>query len=164
MAIDMAGGAGRLEMEIAIQWNDGYTENLFAFANNINTVDGGTHLSGFRSALTRTLNRQAKNLSLLKNENEGLSSDDMREGLTAVISVRLPQPQFEGQTKGKLNSDIKGLVEAFINEKLAGYFDKRTSVARKIIAKAIEAMRAREAARKARELVRRKGAEPSCRS
>ncbi len=157
-ARDIPDGAGRLEMEIAIQWNDGYTENLFAFANNINTVDGGTHLSGFRSALTRTLNRQAKNLGLLKNESEGLSSDDMREGLTAVISVRLPQPQFEGQTKGKLNSDIKGLVEAFINEKLAGYFDKRTSVARKIIAKAIEAMRAREAARKARELVRRKGA------
>jgi DNA gyrase subunit B len=149
---------GALEMEIAIQYNDGYTENLFCFANTINTVDGGTHLSGFRSALTRTINRCAKQLNLLKDDDEGLSQDDVREGLTAVISVRLPQPQFEGQTKGKLNSDIKGLVEAFLNEKLGAYFDKNPSVARKIIAKSIEAMRAREAARKARELVRRKGA------
>jgi DNA gyrase subunit B len=155
---NLGGKAGTLEMEIAIQYNDGYTENIFCFANTINTVDGGTHLSGFRSALTRTINRYAKQLNLLKNENEGLSTDDVREGLTAVISVRLPQPQFEGQTKGKLNSDIKGLVEAFLNEKLSAYFDKNTSVARKIIAKSIEAMRAREAARKARELVRRKGA------
>jgi len=150
--------AGTLEMEIAIQYNDGYAENIFCFANTINTVDGGTHLSGFRSALTRTINRYAKQLNLLKNDNEGLSTDDVREGLTAVISVRLPQPQFEGQTKGKLNSDIKGLVEAFLNEQLGAYLDKNTSVARKIIAKSIEAMRAREAARKARELVRRKGA------
>jgi DNA gyrase subunit B len=157
-ARDLGPKAGRLEMEIAIQYNDGYTENLFSFANNINTVDGGTHLSGFRSSLTRTLNRYAKQLNLVKNGNEGLSTDDVREGLTAVISVRLPQPQFEGQTKGKLNSDIKGLVEAFINENLSAYFDKNSSVARKIISKSIEAMRAREAARKARELVRRKGA------
>ncbi|MFQ5778333.1 MAG: DNA topoisomerase (ATP-hydrolyzing) subunit B [Terriglobia bacterium] len=153
-----AGKAATLEMEIAIQYNDGYTENVFCFANTINTVDGGTHLSGFRSALTRTINRYARQLNLLRHENEALSTDDVREGLTAVISVRLPQPQFEGQTKGKLNSDIKGLVEAFINEKLTAYLDKRTPVARKIIAKSIEAMRAREAARKARELVRRKGA------
>jgi len=149
---------GTLEIEIAIQYNDGYTENLFCFANTINTVDGGTHLSGFRAALTRTINRCAKQLNLLKGEDEGLSQDDVREGLTAVISVRLPQPQFEGQTKGKLNSDIKGLVEAFVNEKLGGYLEKNPSVGRKIIAKSIEAMRAREAARKARELVRRKGA------
>ncbi|MDA2912902.1 DNA topoisomerase (ATP-hydrolyzing) subunit B [Acidobacteriia bacterium AH_259_A11_L15] len=156
----MGGKAGTLEMEVAIQYNDGYTENVFAFANTINTVDGGTHLSGFRSALTRMLNRYAKSLGLLKEKDEsagGLSQDDVREGLTAVVSVRLPQPQFEGQTKGKLNSDIKGLVEAFLNERLSGYFDKRPAVARKIIAKSIEAMRAREAARKARELVRRKG-------
>jgi len=151
-------GQGTLEMEIAVQYNDGYTENVFCFANTINTVDGGTHLSGFRSALTRTINRFAKTLNLTKDESEGLAQDDVREGLTAVISVRLPQPQFEGQTKGKLNSDIKGLVEAFLNEQLSAYFDKNTSVARKTIAKCIEAMRAREAARKARELVRRKGA------
>ncbi len=151
-------GQGTLEMEIAVQYNDGYTENVFCFANTINTVDGGTHLSGFRSALTRTINRYAKTLNLTKDEEEGLAQDDVREGLTAVISVRLPQPQFEGQTKGKLNSDIKGLVEAFLNEQLSAYFDKNTPVARKIIAKSIEAMRAREAARKARELVRRKGA------
>ncbi|MFQ5696322.1 MAG: toprim domain-containing protein, partial [Terriglobia bacterium] len=150
--------AGVLEIEVAIQYNDGYTENIFSFANTINTVDGGTHLSGFRSALTRTINRCGRSLNLLKNENESLSTDDVREGLTAVISVRLPQPQFEGQTKGKLNSDIKGVVESFLNEKLAGYLEKSTSTARKIIAKSIEAMRAREAARKARELVRRKGA------
>ena len=159
---NMGGKAGTLELEIGIQYNDGYTENLFTFANTINTVDGGTHLSGFRSALTRTLNRYAKSLGLVKEDKggevEGLSQDDVREGLTAVVSVRLPQPQFEGQTKGKLNSDIKGLVEAFLNEKLSAYFDKNPSVARKIIAKSIEAMRAREAARKARELVRRKGA------
>jgi DNA gyrase subunit B len=157
-ARDLGHKQGTLEMEIAVQYNDGYTENLFTFANTINTVDGGTHLSGFRSALTRTINRFARSLNLLKDESEGLSTDDVREGLTAVVSVRLPQPQFEGQTKGKLNSDIKGMVEAFVNEKLAAYFDKNPSVARKIIAKCIEAMRAREAARKARELVRRKGA------
>ncbi|MFQ5927349.1 MAG: DNA gyrase subunit B, partial [Terriglobia bacterium] len=150
--------AGTLEMECAIQYNDSYAENVFSFANTINTVDGGTHLSGFRSALTRTINRYANQLGLLKNEPDALSSDDVREGLTAVISVRLPQPQFEGQTKGKLNSDIKGYVEAFLNETLAATFDRNPSLARKTIAKAVEAMRAREAARKARELVRRKGA------
>ncbi len=149
---------GTLELEFAIQYNDSYAENVFSFANTINTVDGGTHLSGFRSALTRTINRCATQLALLKNEPDALSADDVREGLTAVISVRLPQPQFEGQTKGKLNSDIKGHVEAFVNEKLSACFDHNPSLARKIIAKAIDAMRAREAARKARELVRRKGA------
>ena len=149
---------GTLELEFAIQYNDTYAENVFSFANTINTVDGGTHLSGFRSALTRTINRYAMQLALLRNEPDALSSDDVREGLTAVISVRLPQPQFEGQTKGKLNSDIKGHVEAFVNEKLSAYFDRNPSLAREIIAKAIDAMRAREAARKARELLRRKGA------
>jgi DNA gyrase subunit B len=150
--------AGTLEMECALQYNDSYAENVFSFANTINTVDGGSHLSGFRSALTRTINRYAEQLGLLKNEPDALGADDVREGLTAVISVRLPQPQFEGQTKGKLNSDIKGYVEAFVNEKLAAYFDKNPAVARKIIGKSVEAMRAREAARRARELVRRKGA------
>jgi DNA gyrase subunit B len=145
-------------LEVAIQYNDGYTENVFSFANNINTIDGGTHLSGFRSALTRSINNYGQGAGLFKDMKENLTGDDVREGLVAVISVKLPQPQFEGQTKGKLNSDIKGLVETFVNEKLAGFFDTNPSVARKIISKAIEAARAREAARKARDLTRRKGA------
>ena len=147
-----------LTLELAIQYNDTYTENVFSFANNINTVDGGTHLSGFRSALTRTINNYGQNAGLFKDLKENLTGDDVREGLVAVVSVKLPQPQFEGQTKGKLNSDIKGLVETFINEKLTDYFEKNASVAKKVISKAIEAARAREAARKARDLTRRKGA------
>jgi DNA gyrase subunit B len=147
-----------LILEIAIQYNDTYTENVFSFANNINTIDGGTHLSGFRSALTRTINNYGQAAGLFKDMKENLTGDDVREGLVAVVSVKLPQPQFEGQTKGKLNSDIKGLVEAFINERLNDFFEKNPSVARKIIGKAIEAARAREAARKARDLTRRKGA------
>lgn len=147
-----------VRLEVAIQYNDGYAENVFSFANNINTVDGGTHLSGFRSALTRSINSYGQASGLFKDHKENLSGDDVREGLSAVISVKLPQPQFEGQTKGKLNSDIKGLVEAFINEHLADYLEKTPAVARKIILKAVEAARAREAARKARELTRRKGA------
>ena len=147
-----------IRLEVAIQYNDGYAENVFSFANNINTVDGGTHLSGFRSALTRSINSYGQGSGLFKDLKENLSGDDVREGLSAVISVKLPQPQFEGQTKGKLNSDIKGLVEAFINEHLADYLEKTPAVARKIILKAVEAARAREAARKARELTRRKGA------
>jgi DNA gyrase subunit B len=145
-------------MEIAIQYNDSYTETVFSFANNINTVDGGTHLSGFRSALTRSINNYGTAAGLFRDVKENLSGDDVREGLVAVISVKLPQPQFEGQTKGKLNSDIKGLIEAFINEKLTEAFEKTPTVARRIIQKAIEAARAREAARKARDLTRRKGA------
>ncbi len=147
-----------VRLEVAIQYNDGYAENVFSFANNINTVDGGTHLSGFRSALTRSINSYGQATGLFRDLKENLSGDDVREGLSAVISVKLPQPQFEGQTKGKLNSDIKGLVEAFINEHLADYLEKTPPVARKIILKAVEAARAREAARKARELTRRKGA------
>ncbi|MFN8005566.1 MAG: DNA topoisomerase (ATP-hydrolyzing) subunit B [Terriglobia bacterium] len=147
-----------LTLEAAIQYNDAYTENVFSFANNINTIDGGTHLSGFRSALTRTINNYGQSTGLFKDLKENLTGDDVREGLVAVISVKLPQPQFEGQTKGKLNSDIKGPVETFINEKLTDHFEKNPSVARKIISKAIEAARAREAARKARDLTRRKGA------
>ncbi|HZQ91478.1 MAG TPA: DNA topoisomerase (ATP-hydrolyzing) subunit B [Terriglobales bacterium] len=148
----------QVAMEIALQYNDGYSENVFSFANNINTVDGGTHLSGFRTALTRTINYAGKQLGSFKDEKETLTGDDVREGLVAVVSVKLPQPQFEGQTKGKLNSDIAGVVQAFVNERLGAYFEQNPPVARKIINKAIEAARAREAARKARDLTRRKGA------
>ena len=158
--IYMEGKRDTVEMEIALQYNDGYTENVFAFANTINTVDGGTHLSGFRSALTRSINNFASAAGMLKEQKDEvtITGDDVREGLVAVVSVRLPQPQFEGQTKGKLNSDIKGQVEQLINERLGEYFDKHTTVARRIIGKCIEAARAREAARKARELTRRKSA------
>ncbi len=149
---------GTITMEVALQYNDGYSENVFSFANNINTVDGGTHLSGFRSALTRTINAFGQSAGLFKDVKENLSGDDVREGLTAVVSVKVPQPQFEGQTKGKLNSDIAGFMTQFVNEKLGEYFDKNSAVGRKIVGKAIEASRAREAARKARDLTRRKGA------
>jgi DNA gyrase subunit B len=149
---------GKVSMEIAFQYNDGYSETLFSFANNINTVDGGTHLSGFRSALTRTINFYGQQAGLFKDVKENLTGDDVREGLTAVVSVKLPQPQFEGQTKGKLNSDIEGDVKKLINERLGEYFDKNPSVMKKIVSKAIDAARAREAARKARDLTRRKGA------
>ncbi len=149
---------GLLAMEVAFQYNDGYSENLFSFANNINTVDGGSHLSGFRSALTRTINAYGQQAGLFKDVKENLTGDDVREGLTAVVSVKLPQPQFEGQTKGKLNSDIQGYMVQFVNEKLGEYFDKNPPVMRKIVSKAIDASRAREAARRARDLTRRKGA------
>jgi DNA gyrase subunit B len=149
---------GTLTMEVALQYNDGYSESVFSFANNINTVDGGTHLSGFRSALTRTINAFGQQAGLFKDVKENLTGDDVREGLTAVVSVKVPQPQFEGQTKGKLNSDIAGFMTQFVNEKLGEYFDKNSAVGRKIVGKAIEAARAREAARKARDLTRRKGA------
>ena len=149
---------GILNMEVALQYNDTYGESVFSFANNINTVDGGSHLSGFRSALTRTINSAAQQAGLFKDVKENLTGDDVREGLTAVVSVKLPQPQFEGQTKGKLNSDIQGYVVQLVNEKLGEFFDKNPPVMRKIIGKAIDASRAREAARKARDLTRRKGA------
>jgi DNA gyrase subunit B len=151
-------GGGTLTMEVALQYNDSYSESVFSFANNINTVDGGSHLTAFRSALTRTINAAGQSVGLFKDVKDNLSGDDVREGLTAVISVKLPQPQFEGQTKGKLNSDIGGYVVQFINEKLGEYFDKNPSVTKKIVSKAIDAARAREAARKARDLTRRKGA------
>jgi DNA gyrase subunit B len=158
--IYMEGKKGNVEIEIALQYNDTYGENVFAFANTINTVDGGTHLSGFRSALTRSINNFASANGMLKEQKDEVSitGDDVREGLVAVVSVRLPQPQFEGQTKGKLNSDIKGDVEQLVNEKLGEWFDKHSTVARRIIGKCIDAARAREAARKARELTRRKSA------
>jgi len=145
-------------MEIGLQYNDSYSESVFSFANNINTVDGGSHLSGFRMALTRTINYAGQQMGLFKDVKENLTGDDVREGLVAVISVKLPQPQFEGQTKGKLNSDIAGVVQAFVNERLGAYLEQNPPVGRKIINKAIEASRAREAARKARDLTRRKGA------
>ncbi len=145
-------------MEIALQYTDGYSETVFSFANNINTVDGGSHLSGFRTSLTRTVNYAGQQLGLFKDVKENLTGDDVREGLVAVVSVKLSQPQFEGQTKGKLNSDIAGTVQAFVNERLGGFFEQNPPVAKRIISKAIEAARAREAARKARDLTRRKGA------
>jgi DNA gyrase subunit B len=147
-----------VHIEIGLQYNDAYSESVFSFANNINTVDGGTHLSGFRTSLTRTINYAGQQMGLFKDVKENLTGDDVREGLVAVISVKLSQPQFEGQTKGKLNSDIAGIVQAVVNEKLGAFFEQNTAVARKIINKAIDAARAREAARKARDLTRRKGA------
>ena len=158
--IYIEGKRDSLEVEIALQYNDSYGENVFCFANTINTVDGGTHLAGFRSALTRSINNFASAAGMLKEQKDEvtITGDDVREGLVAVVSVKLPQPQFEGQTKGKLNSDIKGQVEQMVNERLGEYFDKHTTVARRIIGKCIDAARAREAARKARELTRRKSA------
>ena len=149
----------RIETEIALQWNDGYAETVYSFANNINTHEGGTHLSGFRSALTRTINTYATEHNLAKDLKESVSGDDIREGLVAIISVKIPQPQFEGQTKTKLgNTEVKGIVEQIVNDKLGAFLEENPAVARKVISKAVDAARAREAARKARELVRRKGA------
>ena len=146
-------------VEVAIQYNEGYAETLFAFANNINTIDGGTHLSGFRSALTRAINQYAKNKNLIKDGEFSITGEDVREGLTAVLSVQLPDPQFEGQTKSKLgNSEIEGIVASICFENISAYFEENPSVARKIVEKVVLARRAREAARKARELTRRKGA------
>ncbi|MFL6467139.1 MAG: DNA gyrase subunit B, partial [Pyrinomonadaceae bacterium] len=144
-----------LSIEVSMQYNDSYDEKIFSFANNINTVDGGTHLSGFRGAITRTINNYAESSGMTKNAKVVLSGDDVREGLVAVISVKIPQPQFEGQTKGKLNSPVKGPVESFLNERLAEYFEQNPTVAKKIVGKAVDAARAREAARKAREIVRK---------
>src|SRR5438876_5991536 len=148
-----------IDLQIAMQYNDGYQEQIFTFANNINTHEGGTHMIGFKSALTRTLNNYAVANNLFKEVKENLSGDDVREGLVAVINVKLPNPQFEGQTKTKLgNSEVKGIVETLVNDGLSGYLEENPSVDRKIITKALEAARARDAARRARELVRRKGA------
>lgn len=148
-----------VKVEIAMQYNDGYAENIFSFANNINTVDGGTHLSGYKSALTRALNQYCKNKELLKNSDQALAGDDVREGLVAVISVKVPNPQFEGQTKGKLgNSEVEGIVNSVVNDSLGAFLEETPSVGNKVVEKAVLAARAREAARKARELTRRKGA------
>ncbi|MBP9837576.1 MAG: DNA topoisomerase (ATP-hydrolyzing) subunit B [Proteobacteria bacterium] len=145
-----------ISLEVAMQYNDGYLESVHSFANNINTFEGGTHLAGFRTALTRAINNYAQANSLTK---EGLQGDDVREGLTAVISVKIPNPQFEGQTKTKLgNSEVKGLVEQMLGEKLTTFFEENPAVAKHVVMKGVDAQRAREAAKRARELVRRKGA------
>src|SRR5688572_11361440 len=158
--IYMRGEKDGIDVEISLQWNDSYSETVYSFANNINTHEGGTHLSGFRAALTRTINYYAGRNNLAKDLKDAtISGDDIREGLTAVISVKIPRPQFEGQTKTKLgNTEVKGIVEAIVNDKLGAFLEQNPVVAKKLIAKAVDAARAREAARKARDLVRRKGA------
>ena len=158
--IYMRGQKDGIDTEIALQWNDGYAETLYSFANNINTHEGGTHLSGFRSALTRTVNSYAAKNNLTKDLKDAtISGDDIREGLTAVISVKIPQPQFEGQTKTKLgNTEVKGIVETIVNDKLGAFLEENPNIAKRVILTAVDAARAREAARKARDLVRRKGA------
>ncbi len=156
----MRGDRDGIDAEIALQWNDGYNPQEFSFANNINTHEGGTHLSGFRSALTRTVNYYAQHNNLTKDLKDAtISGDDIREGMTAVISVKIPRPQFEGQTKTKLgNTEVKGIVESIVNDRLGAYLEENPTVAKRVLMKAIDAARAREAARKARDLVRRKGA------
>ncbi len=157
--IYFSGQNGNVTYEFAFQYNDGYNETIYSYANNINTIEGGSHLVGFKSALTKTVIKYAQQNNLIKDPDEAITGDDVREGLTAVISVKLKDPQFEGQTKTKLgNTEVKGLIEAFLNEQLWTYFEENPSVARKIVDKALEAARARIAARKAKELVRRKNA------
>ena len=157
--IVMTGEREGVTVEIALQWNDGYTETTYSFANNINTIEGGTHLSGFRSALTRTINHYAAKNNLAEKLSESVSGDDIREGMAAIISIKIPQPQFEGQTKTKLgNTEVKGIVEAIVNDRLGAFLEENPPMSRRIIAKAVDAALAREAARKARDLVRRKGA------
>ena len=156
--IYMTNTKNNIEVELAMQYNDGFSENIYSYTNNINTIEGGTHLTGYQTALTRTVNSYAKNNNLLKND-KPMSGNDTREGLTAVISVKVPDPQFEGQTKTKLgNGDVRGIVESIVNEGLGEFLEENPAVAREIVGKAITAARAREAARKARELVQRKGA------
>lgn len=155
--IYVEGTRDQIQVEIALQYNEGYTENIYSFANNINTHEGGTHESGFKSALTRIINDYARRNGLLKDNNSNLTGEDVREGLTAIISVKIPEPQFEGQTKTKLgNSEVRGIVESLFSEKLQEFLNENPSVARRVLDKALQASRAREAARKARELTRRK--------
>lgn len=155
--IYVEGSRDHIACEIAMQYNDSYSENLYSFANNINTHEGGTHESGFKSALTRIINDYARKMGFVKESESNLSGDDVREGLTAIISVKIPEPQFEGQTKTKLgNSEVRGIVESLFSEKLLQFLDENPAVARKIMDKSLQAARAREAARKARELTRRK--------
>ncbi len=157
--IYVEGSREMIQVEVALQYNDSYTENIFSFANNINTHEGGTHESGFKSALTRIINDYARKNSMIKDNDSNLTGDDVREGLTAIISVKIPEPQFEGQTKTKLgNSEVRGIVESLFAEKLQEFMEENPSVARRILDKALQASRAREAARKARELTRRKSA------
>lgn len=157
--IYVEGARDHIVCEIAMQYNDSYSENLYSFANNINTHEGGTHESGFKSALTRIINDYARKMGFVKESESNLSGDDVREGLTAIISVKIPEPQFEGQTKTKLgNSEVRGIVESLFSEKLLQFLDENPTVARKVMEKSLQAARAREAARKARELTRRKSA------
>jgi DNA gyrase subunit B len=158
-AIIIEGIKNDVQIELAVQYNDTYNEKIFSFANNIRTVEGGFHLIGFKAALTRTINQYASNGNLPKNLKEKITGDDVREGLTAIISVRLKSPQFEGQTKTKLgNSEVKGLVESIVNEKLGEFFEENPAIAKKIISKGVDAARARDAAKRARDIVRNKGA------
>ncbi|TJY41695.1 DNA topoisomerase (ATP-hydrolyzing) subunit B [Cohnella pontilimi] len=155
--IYVEGTKDNIACEIALQYNAGYTENIYSFANNINTHEGGTHESGFKSALTRIINDYARKMGFVKENESNFTGDDVREGLTAIISVKIPEPQFEGQTKTKLgNSEVRGIVESLIAEKLMEFMNENPSVARKVVEKGLQASRAREAARKARELTRRK--------
>lgn len=157
--IYVEGQRDMIQVEVALQYNDSYTENIFSFANNINTHEGGTHESGFKSALTRIINDYARKNSLIKDNDSNLTGDDVREGLTAIISVKIPEPQFEGQTKTKLgNSEVRGIVESLFAEKLQEFMEENPAVSRRILEKGLQASRAREAARKARELTRRKSA------
>ena len=157
--IYMNGTKDGIETEISLQWNDGYSELVYTFANNINTQEGGTHLSGFRAALTRTVNAYATRYGFTKDLKEAISGDDIREGLTGVISVKIPRPQFEGQTKTKLgNTEVKGIVETIVNDRLGAFLEENPAISKRVVQKTIDAARARDAARKARDLVRRKGA------
>ncbi|GIP50970.1 DNA gyrase subunit B [Paenibacillus vini] len=157
--IYVEGARDMIQVEVALQYNDSYTENIFSFANNINTHEGGTHESGFKSALTRIINDYARKNSMIKDNDNNLTGDDVREGLTSIISVKIPEPQFEGQTKTKLgNSEVRGIVESLFAEKLQEFLEENPAVARRVLEKALQASRAREAARKARELTRRKSA------
>ncbi|WP_426450415.1 DNA topoisomerase (ATP-hydrolyzing) subunit B [Paenibacillus sp. S-38] len=157
--IYVEGEKDHIQVEVALQYNDSYTENIYSFANNINTHEGGTHESGFKSALTRILNEYARKYNAIKDSDANLSGDDVREGLTAIISVKIPDPQFEGQTKTKLgNSEVRGIVESLFAEKLEEFLQENPAIAKKIVEKGVQAQRAREAARKARELTRRKSA------
>lgn len=157
--IYVEGARDMIQVEVALQYNDSYTENIYSFANNINTHEGGTHESGFKSALTRIINDYARKYGLIKDSDSNLTGDDVREGLTAIISVKIPEPQFEGQTKTKLgNSEVRGIVESLFAEKLQEFMEENPSTSRRILEKALQASRAREAARKARELTRRKSA------
>jgi DNA gyrase subunit B len=157
--IYVEGSKDHIQVEVALQYNDSYTENIYSFANNINTHEGGTHESGFKSALTRIINDYARKTNLIKDNDSNFSGDDVREGLTAIISVKIPEPQFEGQTKTKLgNSEVRGIVESFFAEKFQEFLDENPGVSRRIVEKGLQAARAREAARKARELTRRKSA------
>ncbi|MEC0330589.1 DNA topoisomerase (ATP-hydrolyzing) subunit B [Paenibacillus macerans] len=157
--IYVEGQRDMIQVEIALQYNEGYTENIYSFANNIHTHEGGTHESGFKSALTRIINDYARKAGMIKDNDNNLTGDDVREGLTAIISVKIPEPQFEGQTKTKLgNSEVRGIVESLFAEKLQEFLEENPAVSRRVLEKSLQASRAREAARKARELTRRKSA------